>query len=314
MLLGIGRLSSVQGTWLGHGAWKGSPMALKVTKLDHIALHEAGPASSANDTTYFLLHGIGASLDFWVAIVPLLAASGRTIAVDIPGFGRSSSPKEGFTVDTAAAQILTAAKALDVQNGVLVGHSLGAFIALRVAALEPTRFQRVVLVSGTLKRAQEIIARPGMVFRHPSFAINVSMYIAAGALPLKKYLASIISHSSILRSIALQPWVGHPSDVDFNVVVAALSNDGGLGFMRSLEAAHKVNYEELLRGVKQPVDLVWGAKDSLINETDVEYVSNILHVDRKLVIPDCGHWPMIEFPLVLAQFISSWQGFRTPAD
>lgn len=289
-------------------------MALKVTKLDHIAFHEAGPASPANDTTYFLVHGIGASLDFWVTIVPLLAASSRTIAVDIPGFGRSSSPEDGFTVETAAARILTLAEALNVQNGILVGHSLGAFIALRVAALEPTRFQRMILVSGTLKRVLEAIQQPETVFRHPSFTINVSMYIAAGNLPLKKHLASIIRHSSTLRSIALKTWVGHPSEVDFNAVVAALSNDGGLGVAQTLKAARKVNYEELLRGVKQPVDLVWGAKDSLINEADVEYVSHILHVDRRLVIPDCGHLPMIESPFALAQFVSSWQERRTPKD
>jgi pimeloyl-ACP methyl ester carboxylesterase len=280
-------------------------MALKIIELDHIAFHEAGPVSPANDATYFLLHGIGTSLDFWVAVVPLLAASSRTIAIDIPGFGRSSSPREGFTVDTAAAQIHALAEALDVQNGVLVAHSLGAFIALRVAALEPTRFQRLVLVGGTLKRALEMIQRPNMVFRQPAFAINVSMHLAAGILPLKKQLASLIGHSSILRGIALQPWVGNPGGVDFNVVVAALSNSGGIGVLRSLEAAQKVSYEDLLRDVTQPVDLVWGAKDSLISDADVEYATSILHVDRQLIIPDCGHWPMIEFPLALAQFVSS---------
>jgi pimeloyl-ACP methyl ester carboxylesterase len=278
-------------------------MALKVTKLNQIVLHEAGPASSAKDTTYFLLHGIGTSLDFWGTIVPVLSADHRTIAVDIPGFGRSSSPEEGFTVHIAAAQIVTATNALDVQNGILVGHSLGAFIALRVAALEPTRFQRVVLVSGTLKRALEIIQRPVMTLRHPSFSLKVLMYFAVGTLPSKKRLASMMRHSPILRIIALQPWVGHSSKVDFDVLIAALSNDRGLSFARSLAAAYKVNYEELLQGVKQPVDLVWGASDGLISETDVEYVSNLLRVERKLVIPDCGHLPMIEFPSVLAQFI-----------
>ena len=81
-----------------------------------------------------------------------------------------------------------------------------------------------------------------------------------------------------------------------------------------MAAARHVDYEDLQRGATQPVDLVWGERDSLINAADIEYVADLVNVDRRLAIPRCGHWPMIEFPLVLAQFISSWREAAPAAD
>jgi pimeloyl-ACP methyl ester carboxylesterase len=281
-------------------------MALEVKELDHITLYEAAPPNPKDDTTYFLLHGIGTSLDFWVAVAPLLAKDNRTIAIDIPGFGRSSSPKDGLILESTARQISALTQSLHVSNGVLVAHSLGAFAALRLAALEPTRFQRLILVDGTLGRALEFVKHPESIFTQPALGLSVSMQFLGGILPLKKHLANIVGHSSLLRSLTLRPWVDDPGHLDPNIVAAALSNNGGLGVVRSLTAARHIDYEDLLRGITQPVDLIWGERDNLINAADIEYVAGLVNVDRRLAIPKCGHWPMIEFPSVLARFISSW--------
>ena len=281
-------------------------MVLEVKELDHITLFEAAPPNPKDDTTYFLLHGIGTSLDFWAAVAPLLAKNNRTIAIDIPGFGRSSPPKDGLMLEPTALQIRTLTQSLHVRNGVLVAHSLGAFPALRLAALEPTRFQRLILVDGTLGRALEFVKHPKSGFNQPAFALSVSMQFVGGIIPLEKHLASIVGHSSLLRSLTLRPWVDDPGRLDPDLVTAALSNNGGLGVVRSLAGARDIDYEDLLRGVTQPVDLIWGERDNLINAADIEYVAGLVNVDRRLAIPRCGHWPMIEFPLVLAKFISSW--------
>jgi pimeloyl-ACP methyl ester carboxylesterase len=281
-------------------------MALEVKEVDRIMLYEAMPPNPKDDTTYFLLHGIGTSLDFWVAVAPLLAKANRTIAIDIPGFGRSPSPKDGPIFESTARQISKLTESLQVSNGVLVAHSLGAFIALRLAAMEPTRFQRLILVDGTLRRALELVKRPQSIFNQPALGLSVSMQFLGGILPLKKSMANVVGHSWLLRNVTLRPWVNDPSRLDPNVVITAFSNNGGLGVVRSLAAAHQIDYETLLRGVAQPVDLIWGERDNLINEADIEYVAALVNIDRRLSIPKCGHWPMIEFPMELAKFISSW--------
>ncbi|HEV2583725.1 MAG TPA: alpha/beta hydrolase [Ktedonobacteraceae bacterium] len=281
-------------------------MSLEVRELGHITFYEAVPPNPANNTTYFLLHGIGTSLDFWVAVAPLLGKENRTIAIDIPGFGRSSLPKDGPILEAAVRQISEFTRSLDVNNGILVAHSLGAFVALRLAAVERSRFQRLILVDGTLGRALQLIKNPRSILCQPALGAIVSTQFLAGTLPLKKNLTSIIGHSSLLRSLTLRPWVDEPGHLDPGIVTAALSNNGGLGSLRSLAAARQIEYEDLLRGVTQPVDLVWGERDNLINASDIEYVASLVNVDRRMAIPRCGHWPMIEYPIVLAQFISAW--------
>jgi pimeloyl-ACP methyl ester carboxylesterase len=281
-------------------------MALEVKEVDRIMLYEATPPNPKDDTTYFLLHGIGTSLDFWVAVAPLLAKDNRTIAIDIPGFGRSPEPKDGPIFESTARRISKLTESLQVSNGVLVAHSLGAFVALRLVFLEPTRFQRLILVDGTLRRALELVKHPQSIFNQPTLGLSVSMQFLGGILPLKKSLASAVGHSRLLWNLTLKPWVDDPSRLDPNIVTAAFSNNGSLGAVRSLAAAYHIDYENLLRGVTQPVDLIWGERDNLIDESDIEYVAGLINIDRRLSIPKCGHWPMIEFPLVLAKFISSW--------
>jgi pimeloyl-ACP methyl ester carboxylesterase len=273
--------------------------------IGQIAFYEGGPADDSSELpTYFLLHGIGTSLDFWTAVAPKLALSNRTIALDIPGFGRSRPAADrSMTVDGAAAQMAWLAEELDVTNGVLVAHSLGAFFALRLSALASEHFHRVILVSGTLKRVLDLVRCPHTALAHPILGFNVSLQFAAGALPFKADLAAMVARSQVLRGLFLRPWVGDPGRLDPDLLRSAFSNVGGIGDVRYVTEARQLDFRALLQQVTQPVDLLWGQRDSLINKSDVEFMSNWLCVERQLPIADCGHWPMLEFPNLVIQFI-----------
>jgi non-heme chloroperoxidase len=57
--------------------------------------------------------------------VALLAAGYRVIAYDRRGFGRSARPADGYDLDTLAADLATLIRALNLEDAVLVGHSMG---------------------------------------------------------------------------------------------------------------------------------------------------------------------------------------------
>ncbi|WIE50522.1 alpha/beta hydrolase [Pseudomonas sp. GM17] len=102
----------------------------------------AGPA-------IVLLHGIGSGAASWLQVARQLAPQARVIAWDAPGYG-DSSPLESPApkAEHYAARLVQMLDALDVEECVLVGHSLGALPALAFArSSQASRVSRLLLIS-----------------------------------------------------------------------------------------------------------------------------------------------------------------------
>ena len=81
-----------------------------------------------------LLHGTGASTHSWRGLAPLLAPQLNLIAPDLPGHGFTPAlPGAGMSLPGMAAAIAALLKAMQRQPALIVGHSAGAAIAIRLA-------------------------------------------------------------------------------------------------------------------------------------------------------------------------------------
>ncbi len=89
-----------------------------------------GPANFS--VPLVLLHGFCEDSSLWDGLIPLLSGI-PILVIDLPGFGESDLPK---TADMAAysSAVLAALDAFNIQHCVLVGHSLGGYVALEFAA------------------------------------------------------------------------------------------------------------------------------------------------------------------------------------
>ena len=76
----------------------------------------------------------------------------RAIALDLRGFGRSDAPYGPYDYDVWARDILTVLRTLSLRNVTLVGHSMGAAVALRHAARYGSRIGRLVLAEASAPR------------------------------------------------------------------------------------------------------------------------------------------------------------------
>jgi pimeloyl-ACP methyl ester carboxylesterase len=98
-----------------------------------------------------LIHGLGASSVTWVQVMSGLADYGPVVAVDLPGFGRTSRQDgDPFTVPSYVSFVLELADALGWERFALHGNSMGGLVAALVAARHPDRVRRLVLVSPAL--------------------------------------------------------------------------------------------------------------------------------------------------------------------
>lgn len=99
------------------------------------------------DRTLFLIHGLNSYIPEWKANVAALAEKHRVVAIDLPGYGRSSKGNYVYSMAFFARVVERVIERLDLRHVTLIGHSMGGQIALTHALLFPGRAESLVLVA-----------------------------------------------------------------------------------------------------------------------------------------------------------------------
>jgi len=94
------------------------------------------------------IHGITANAWCFQALADGLANDHRVFAYDLRGRGDSDKPESGYSIPIHAADLSAVIDELGLDRPVIVGHSLGAYIALYFAAHYPEKLSKLVLVDG----------------------------------------------------------------------------------------------------------------------------------------------------------------------
>ena len=98
--------------------------------------------------TVLMLHDAdGGHLTFAPTVESLASQGYRAIAVDLPGYGYTP-PTEPYSVKSLAQSCLALVEALQVGQVSVIGHGLGAMVALEMALREPQCLRRLVLCAG----------------------------------------------------------------------------------------------------------------------------------------------------------------------
>ncbi len=108
----------------------------------------ARPIDTGEGQPVVLLHGIGRTGQTWERVVAGLPQSAyRLVALDLLGFGDSPKPDwPAYTTDDhAAAVIASIEKLVQGRPAIIVGHSMGCLVAVRVARLRPDLVRHLVL-------------------------------------------------------------------------------------------------------------------------------------------------------------------------
>jgi len=132
--------------------------------VDGMKIYSA--SSGSGKATLVLVHGWTCDSTSWDAQVPVLAKRYRVITLDLPGHGRSGSPKDGkFSMDLFARAVEAVRAEAGADRIVLVGHSMGAPVIRQYARLYPDHVAGLVAVDGPLD-----MRGFGDGFKPPSFA------------------------------------------------------------------------------------------------------------------------------------------------
>lgn len=99
------------------------------------------------DRTLIMIHGLATYLPSWYPQFDHLKKFNRCIALDLPGYGRSSKGNYPATMTYYASIIRSLIQELEIENPVLVGHSMGGQIAVTTVLEYPELFKDLILLA-----------------------------------------------------------------------------------------------------------------------------------------------------------------------
>jgi len=120
--------------------------------VDGINIHWTASGNGA--PALILVHGWTCDETSWQGQVPSISQKYRVITLDLPGHGKSGSPKDGkFSMELFARAVEAVRSEAKVEKAVLAGHSMGTPVIRQYALMYPQRVAALVLVDGLVQFA-----------------------------------------------------------------------------------------------------------------------------------------------------------------
>jgi len=249
-----------------------------------------------------LVHGLGGSHANWLAVGPKLALLGRVFALDLAGHGRTGSLGQSAKIHDNQALLGRFIAKVAGPKAVVMGNSMGGYLALRLAADEPGKVSALVLVDPALPRA------PGARIDSKVLALFAGLAVPGlGALILKRRARG--GPEEGMRRI-LELCCVDPSRIPRDVYEAHLQlarereRQGEavlkdfLDAARSLIAAlfHRPQFFEMVARVQARTLIVQGAQDRLVPLASARALAAARPDWQLEVLEGVGHIPQLEAP------------------
>jgi pimeloyl-ACP methyl ester carboxylesterase len=252
-----------------------------------------------------LLHGFGAALTQWHENLLPLSQSHTVYALDMVGFGASEKADTAYKVGLWVDQVYEFWRTFIGEPIALVGHSLGALVALSASVAYPEMVQHLVLLTLPAAR-QELLSN-----RLQALVGEIESWFTSPLII--RPLFRLVRRPGVVRSILKAVYV-NPERVTESLIESFLlpGRDRGASkaFSRLAKARTQLDYslntKDLLPQVKVPILLLWGEQDRVIPIAWGRQLVG-LHPHLKLVeIPNAGHCPYDESADFVNQQILAW--------
>lgn len=235
------------------------------------------------------VHGLGACWQTWLENLPSFARSHRCIAMDLPGFGASDCVDGEVSIERYARGVTELLEHLSIDRCVLVGNSMGGFIALETAVRFPSGVERLVLVSAAVlwqeyRRAKPLVAFARVVESTLGRAIVGNEPMLVGRPRLR---AAALGLGGIRFGHLLSP------ELQREILLTAKRTDG---FLPALQALASYSLRDELEQVACPTLIVWGTEDSLVGVGHAEELEQLIPDARMSLYERTGHVVMLERP------------------
>jgi 3-oxoadipate enol-lactonase len=225
-----------------------------------------------------LLHGFPFRGVIWHEQQERLSDRYRVIAPDLRGHGQSPAPPGVYEMELLARDVLALLDALLVEKAVILGHSMGGYVALAAWKLAPDRFVGLGLIASQADADTEI-ARQGRYKLAKKVAAEGSKVVAEALLP---------------KLFARNLPAGTPFVDQLRQMILNTSSAGIIGSLQGM--AQRSDSGPLLPNINIPVLVLAGDKDQIIPCENAPAMAAALAAATLASVKNAGHLPMLEQP------------------
>lgn len=261
---------------------------VKKQQIENIGIAYIDEGNS--DDVILLIHGLGSNAKAWLKNIPSLSENYRVIAVDLPGYGKSSKGYYKYSLSFYADVLTRFLKSLKVDEAVFVGHSMGGQISMVTALEFPGFVKKMVLISPA--GFEKFTDGEGDWMKeamNPEFIQDTPVRSIANNL-----------HANFYET---------PEDAEFmiadRIMVTGADDFYNYCYAVSKNVAAMINepvYNKLDE-IKQKTLIIFGENDGLIPNPYLHggYTQDIAKIGKKkiknnklVMLPECGHFAQFE--------------------
>lgn len=232
-----------------------------------LTISEAGDGAPT-----LILHGGGGPATV-AGIAAHLAASSHTITPTHPGWNGTPRPGELTTVRGLARTYLDLLERRDLRDVLVVGSSIGGWIALELALLDTERrVSGLALIDAVGVEVEgepirDFFALDARGIAEYSFHDSERFYTDPSTIPPER-VAQQRANMQTMRIFAVDPYMHDPTLLD------------------------------RLPGITVPATVIWGASDRIVTPAYGRAIASALGNSRFALVEDAGHLPQLERPQV----------------
>ncbi|MCM3718739.1 alpha/beta fold hydrolase [Fictibacillus phosphorivorans] len=230
-----------------------------------------------------LVHGFLSSTISFRKLLPDLTKEFKVIALDLPGFGQSEkSTTFIYKLSNYGQLIIDFLDKLNVQEAILIGHSMGGQISLHAAKIAPERIKKLILLGccSYVKRASRSLIACSYL---PLFTWGMKSWIKKK--DVKQNLLAVLHDSKLVTQEMID---GYSKPLNEAAFIHCL--------VRLLRHREGDMSSEELKKITQPVLMIWGKEDKVIPLKTGYKLKHDLPNAELVVYEKCGHLVMEEKP------------------
>lgn len=243
-------------------------MDVRLDATHHLHVRSAGDG----DLNFLLLHGWAVSGSIWdVFVEHWPAGAGKLLIPDLRGTGFSAKPQTGYSLDDYTNDIVKLIDQMQLSQLVLVGHSMGGTIAMRVALERPQALAKLVLVSP--------VPPSGVPFSDGELA----------------FFRSLFGTRQGAEQVLGMMMASKPSVAVFERAIASVASVVQEAFLGGFDAWRTAAFADRVGGITTPTVVLGGEQEQPLSPAVLQAsVVGRIPGATFVPIPGVNHYPQIE--------------------
>ncbi|PIC65812.1 alpha/beta hydrolase [Sporosarcina sp. P21c] len=230
--------------------------------------------------TLLVLHGLGNNASSWDEQLIGLSDYFHVIAWDAPGYGESSDPQPFFNYFSDFSFVLKEfTEALNIQPMYLLGHSMGAALAIDFAYRFPSHVEKLILADAT---------------RGAAFLTEETNH---NNLHRRLHAINVLGSKELAQSRARNLLSSNAPEETINKVQNIMEKVRPAGYISVSQSLFNLNQKDIYGEIDVPTLIICGEEDCVTPIPESEYIHKCIKNSEFVTIPKTGHLCYLEDPV-----------------